>query len=71
MDRRYISPERLAEAKHIKATIKPAKNVKIAADNTDPDQYALAMADNTLKLAELPEKIDVITQTLRIGDLII
>ena len=71
IDRRKISPERLAEAKHIKATVKPAVGVKIAADNTDPEQYALAMANNTLRLAALPEVLDVVAQTLRIGDLVL
>ena len=69
--RRKIAPERLAEAKRIKETIKPAVGVKIAADNTDPDQYALAMADLTLSVAALPEVIDVVTQAVRIGDLVI
>ncbi|MBQ9543538.1 MAG: neutral/alkaline non-lysosomal ceramidase N-terminal domain-containing protein [Clostridia bacterium] len=71
VDRRKIAPERLAEAKHIKATVKPAVGVKIAADNTDPDQYALAMANLTLGIAAMPEKLDVTTQAVRIGDLVI
>lgn len=69
--RREISPERLAEAKHIKATVKPAVGVKIAADNTDPEQYALAMANNTLRLAALPEVLDVTAQVIRIGEMLL
>lgn len=69
LKRKEISSEQLESAKHIIATVKEIPNVKIAADNTDPDQYNLAMAKSLMKFVnETPEVMDIMVQTIKIGD---
>ncbi len=69
INRSQIEEEKIAQAKHIVATVKPIEGIKIAADNTDPDQYALAMSNSLLTFLETtPEVLDVPVQYFRIGD---
>lgn len=68
IDKRNIPNEKIEEAKNIVATVKEIPGIKIAADGTDPDQYALAMAKKLLKAAE-EEPIPVPLQVLNIADI--
>lgn len=69
LGRREISEEAIANAKHITETIKMIPGIKIAADNTDPDQYNLVMAQKLLEVIETtPERLSVILQAIKIGD---
>lgn len=70
--RRSVEQERIDEARNCIATIKEDKNVKISADNTDPDQYKLAMAKRLIDYLETtPNSFDVPLQCIRIGELTI
>ncbi len=60
--------EDIDNAQHIVDTVVKDVNAKIAADNTDPDQYNLAMATSLLKFVNGPEFFDIPVQTLKIGD---
>ena len=67
--RMEISEDRIANARHIIATVKEIPGVKIAADGTDPDQYALAMSKKLIDFIEnSPESYDVPLQFIKIGD---
>ncbi len=69
LKRHEVSQEEIDNANHIIATIKEIPGVKIAADNTDPDQYALAMAKRLVDfLATNPEIFDVPLQVIKISD---
>lgn len=69
LNRRAVSEEEIAEAKHAIATIKPIEGIKIAADGTAPDQYLLMMSKALMKFLEnTPEKIDVPLQVIAIGE---
>jgi len=68
-ERMDISEEKIAKAKHIIATVKPQIGVKISADGSDPDQYALAMSKNLMDFLETsPESYNVPLQFIKIGD---
>lgn len=67
--RRTVEAEKIAEARHIIATIKEKEGVKISADNTDPEQYRLAMAKRLIDfLNTTPEKFSVPVQCIQIGE---
>ena len=67
--RMELSEERIANARHIIATVKEKVGIKIAADGTDPDQYVLAMSKNLINFIETsPESFDVPLQFIKIGD---
>ncbi|MBR6729002.1 MAG: neutral/alkaline non-lysosomal ceramidase N-terminal domain-containing protein [Clostridia bacterium] len=69
INRRFISEEKIAEAKHNVATIKEAKGIKLAADGTAQDQYDLAMSKRLLDfIATNPEVFDVPVHYIQIGD---
>ena len=68
INRAYISEEAIANAKHIVETVKEAKGVKVAADNTDPDQYNLMMAKKLLNFLNDPEVFDVPVHFVQIGN---
>lgn len=69
IDRRSIPEETVNNAKHIVATVQEIPGVKIAADNTDPEQYALAMSKRLLEFLEtIPEVLDVPVQFIGIGE---
>ncbi len=64
-----ISDEKIADAQHSIDTIVFDPTVKIAADNTDPDQYKLGMAKRLMGfLKTTPEYFDVPVQYISIGD---
>lgn len=66
--RREVEPEKIEEAKQSIATIKEIKGVKISADNTNPDQYKLAMAKRLIGFVKsTPEVLDVPVQCIQIG----
>lgn len=67
--RLQVSEEKLAEAKHIVATVKPIPGIKIAADGTAKDQYDLMMANKLLNVLQTsPEEFDVPVHFIGIGD---
>lgn len=67
--RRAVEEEKVAEARHIIETVKEKKGVKISADNTDPEQYKLAMAKRLVGfLDSTPEKLNVPVQCIQIGE---
>jgi len=69
MPRRAVEPEKIEEAKNCVATIREEKGVKISADNTDPNQYKLAMAKRLIHFLETtPEYFDVPVQCMQIGE---
>lgn len=69
LNRRAVSEEEIAEARHVIETIKPIPGIKIAADGTAPDQYRLMMSKALMKFLEnTPEKIDVPLQVISIGE---
>lgn len=69
LNRREVAQEDIDNAKHIRATIKEIPGVKIAADNTDPDQYALAMANRLLDFLDTnPLVFDIPLQVIKLGD---
>lgn len=69
MPRRAVEPEKIAEARHAIATIKEKEGVKISADNTDPEQYRLAMAKRLVDFLDTtPEKFNVPVQCIQIGE---
>ncbi|MBR2376520.1 MAG: neutral/alkaline non-lysosomal ceramidase N-terminal domain-containing protein [Clostridia bacterium] len=69
ISRREVELEKIEEAKHSIATIKEIKGVKVSADNTNPDQYKLAMAKRLLGFLEAtPEFLDVPVQCIQIGE---
>lgn len=64
-----VDEEKVKEAKEAVLTIKEKKGVKISADNTDPEQYKLAMAKRLLGfLDSTPEVFDVPLQCIQIGE---
>lgn len=68
-ERMDISEEKIAKARYIIATVKPLLGVKISADGSDPDQYALAMSKNLIDFLETsPASYDVPLQFIKIGD---
>ena len=69
VSRRPVEEDVIEDAKLAIATIKPKKGVKISADNTDPDQYRLAMAKRLVDFLETtPESFDVPLQCMQIGE---
>ena len=67
--RRKVDKERIDDARNTIATIKEKKGVKISADNTDPEQYKLAMAKRLVAFIDsTPEKFDVPLQCVQIGE---
>ena len=64
-----VDAEKIADAKNTIATIKEKKGVKISADNTDPEQYKLAMAKRLVGfLDSTPEEFSVPVQCIQIGE---
>ena len=64
-----VEKEKIADARNAIATIKEKKGVKISADNTDPEQYKLAMAKRLVNfLDSTPEVFDVPVQCIQIGE---
>jgi len=69
MPRRAVEPEKIEEARHSIATIQEKPGVKISADNTDPEQYKLAMAKRLVNfLDSTPEKFEIPLQCIQIGE---
>lgn len=67
--RRKVNQEKIDEAKQRIASIKEEKGVKISADNTNPDQYKLAMAKRLVDfLNTTPEYLNVPVQCFQIGE---
>ncbi|MBQ3133525.1 MAG: neutral/alkaline non-lysosomal ceramidase N-terminal domain-containing protein [Clostridia bacterium] len=67
--RREVEPEKIEDARKCMATIKEKKDIKISADNTDPDQYKLAMAKRLIDyLDTTPDSFDVPVQCIQIGE---
>jgi len=67
--RMEIPEEKIAKAKHVIETVKEIEGVKIAADGSDPDQYALAMSKKLIDFLEnSPDSYDVPLQFIKIGD---
>ncbi len=64
-----VDAEKIEDARNCIATIKEKKGVKISADNTDPEQYRLAMAKRLINfLDSTPESFDVPVQCIQIGE---
>ena len=63
-----VSKEELEKAENTVKTVKLKEGVKIAADDTDPEQYALAMAKILINHVNGPEEIDAPLQVIKIGD---
>ncbi len=69
MPRLAVEPEKIEEARQAVLTIEEKKDVKISADNTDPEQYKLAMAKRLLNFLDTtPESFDVPVQCIQIGE---
>jgi len=69
IDRRKIPESEIEAAKHTVATVKKIPGIKIAADNTDKDQYDLAMAERMLNFLEsTPDVFKVPVQFIKLGD---
>ena len=69
INRRFVPEDVINDAKHKIETIKEIPGVKIAADNTDPDQYNLNMAKRLMTFLDtVPEVCDVPVQFIMIGD---
>lgn len=67
--RHAVDPEKIEEARQAVLTIEEKKDVKISADNTDPEQYRLAMAKRLLNFWDTtPESFDVPVQCMQIGE---
>lgn len=67
--RRAVETEKIEDARYCIQTIKEDKNAKISADNTDPEQYKLAMAKRLIGYIEsTPETMDVPLQCIQIGE---
>lgn len=67
--RRKVEQEKIDDARQAIATIKEKKDVKISADNTDPEQYRLAMAKRLVNfLDSTPEEFEVPVQCIQIGE---
>ena len=67
--RREADAEELENAKRIVATVKEIPGVKIAADGTDPEQYALMMAKRLLWFVEeCPPIYNIPLHFAKIGD---
>jgi hypothetical protein len=69
IDRAYIEPSVIKNAEHIVETIPEKKGVKIAADDTDPDQYNLAMSKRLLEFINQADEYDAPVQVIRICDI--
>lgn len=64
-----VDADKIADAKNTIATVKEKKGVKISADNTDPEQYKLAMAKRLVGFLEsTPEEFEVPVQCIQIGE---
>lgn len=69
LNRAEVSKEKIQEAQHAIATIKPVKGIKIAADGTDPDQYHLMMSVALIDYVNnTPKKMDIPLQVIKIGE---
>lgn len=67
--RHAVAAEKIADAKNTIATVKEKIGVKISADNTDPEQYKLAMAKRLVNfLDSTPEAFEVPVQCIQIGE---
>ncbi len=65
----HVDEEKIADAREAIRTIKEKKGVKISADNTDPEQYRLAMAKRLVNfLDSTPEVFSVPVQCIGIGE---
>lgn len=72
INRTQISEEKIAEARHIIATVKEKVGVKIAADGSDPDQYNLSMSKSLIRFIEsTPESYNIPLQVIQLGDITI
>ncbi len=64
-----VEKEIVDDARNAIATIKQKKGVKISADNTDPDQYKLALSKLLVNfLDSTPETIQAPVQCIQIGE---
>lgn len=69
IDRVEVEKEKIEDARNTIATVKEKKGVKISADNTDPEQYKLAMAKRLVNFIDsTPEAFDVPVQCIQIGE---
>ncbi|MBE6700858.1 MAG: hypothetical protein E7582_03095 [Ruminococcaceae bacterium] len=67
--RREVDEETILEARRCIETIPEKKGVKISADNTDPEQYKLAMAKRLVAFIDsTPQEFDVPLQCIQIGE---
>ncbi|MBQ7953694.1 MAG: hypothetical protein IJ332_03005, partial [Clostridia bacterium] len=67
--RKYISQEKIDNARHIIATVKEIPGIKIAADGTSKDQYDLAMSKKLIEFIETtPEEFEIPLHFMQIGD---
>jgi len=64
-----VEEERVSYAKHMIETVRPLEGVRLAADNTDPEQYNLAMSKRLMDFLEsAPDNYVVPLQCLQIGE---
>ena len=64
-----VEEKKIEDARNTIATVKEKKGVKISADNTDPEQYNLAMAKRLVQFWDTtPESLDVPLQCIQIGE---
>ena len=67
--RRQISDEKIAKARHIIDTVKEIPGARVTADNSDPEQYNLAMSKKLIDFIDSsPEEYVLPVQFIQIGD---
>lgn len=69
IERAFVDPAGIEKAEYLVKTIPEKTGVKIAADDTDPDQYNRAMAKRLLDFVNTADRYDVPVQAVRICDL--
>lgn len=71
INRTELSEEEIENARHMVKTVKMAEGVKLAADDTDPEQFELAMAKKLLAVLDEPEEFTVLVQVVKIGEFLL
>ena len=67
--RKSIEQEKIDRARHIIATVKEEKGIKLAADGTSQEQYDLAMSKKLIDFIEnTPTEFDIPLHFIQVGD---
>ncbi len=70
MGKQYFSEEEVEEYRELKRTI-PLEGLRVDISKTESREYKRGRAERVIYIAELPEKVPLCVQTVRLGDIMI